>query len=139
MSDAARIRASDAERDQAAEAMREHYAAGRLTAEELSERLDAIYEARTVSELAHLRGERPGEPPAVAPRAPSGASTAWLICTAPPSARWPAAPSATGARRTSRASCPCASASRCSWTPTVSPRRRCSPTGTRTVSAPTGW
>ena len=67
MSDAARIRASDAERDQAAEAMREHYAAGRLTAEELSQRLDAIYEARTVSELAHLRRDLPDLP--LAPQA----------------------------------------------------------------------
>jgi uncharacterized protein DUF1707 len=66
MSDAGPMRASDAERDHAAEAMREHYAAGRLTAEELSERLDAIYQARTVSELAHLRRDLPELP--LAPR-----------------------------------------------------------------------
>jgi hypothetical protein len=67
MSDAAGIRASDAERDQAADAIREHYAAGRLTAEELSERLDAIYQARTVSQLAHLRRDLPELP--LAPQA----------------------------------------------------------------------
>jgi DUF1707 SHOCT-like domain len=49
------MRASDAEREQAAEALREHYTAGRLTSEELDERLDAVYKTTTVPELEHLR------------------------------------------------------------------------------------
>ena len=46
-------------------------------------------------------------------------------------------PSAIARRRASRASCRCASASRCCSTRARSPRRRCSPTGRRTGSAPT--
>ena len=40
-----RIRASDADRDRVASLLREHHAAGRLTAEEFNERLDKVYEA----------------------------------------------------------------------------------------------
>ena len=53
MSDA-EIRASDAEREHAAEGLREHFAAGRLHADELSERIDAVYNAKTVAELERL-------------------------------------------------------------------------------------
>jgi len=62
MSDSPGIRASDAEREQAAEALREHYTAGRLTSEELDERLDAVYKATTVAELDRLRGDLPDLP-----------------------------------------------------------------------------
>ena len=41
------LRLSDAERDQAAAALGEHYAQGRLTQEEHAERLDRIWAART--------------------------------------------------------------------------------------------
>jgi hypothetical protein len=41
------LRASDAERERVAASLREHCAAGRLTLEELSERLDEAYRART--------------------------------------------------------------------------------------------
>ena len=40
MASDARTRASDADRDRTAAALREHLAAGRLTAEEFDERLD---------------------------------------------------------------------------------------------------
>jgi len=60
--DASSIRASDAEREQAVEALREHYAAGRLSAEELGERLDAAYKASTVAELAQVRADLPELP-----------------------------------------------------------------------------
>ena len=40
-----RIRASDADRDRTAALLREHHAAGRLTAEEFNERLDKAYAA----------------------------------------------------------------------------------------------
>ena len=52
-------------RDQAAAEIREHYAAGRLTEDELHERLDAIYQARTQGELRELRRDLP----ALSPRA----------------------------------------------------------------------
>ena len=68
MSDAAGMRASDAEREQAADALREHYAAGRLTAEEFGERLDAVYAASTARELEQLRHDLPHLPPSPAAR-----------------------------------------------------------------------
>lgn len=70
MSDAPGMRASDAERELAAQALREHYAAGRLDEQELGERLDAVYRARTVQELEHLRRDLPQLPtPPAAQRA----------------------------------------------------------------------
>jgi uncharacterized protein DUF1707/2TM domain-containing protein len=46
------MRASDAERERAAAELRQHYAEGRLSSEELSERLDAAYAATTQGQLA---------------------------------------------------------------------------------------
>jgi hypothetical protein len=57
-----RIRASDADREQAAEALRDHFAAGRLSDDELSERLDGVYRASTMEELDRLRGDLPELP-----------------------------------------------------------------------------
>jgi hypothetical protein len=68
VSDPASIRASDAERERVAEALREHYAAGRLDAEELSERLDDAYRAKTVAELRRLSADLPALPPSPAAR-----------------------------------------------------------------------
>jgi hypothetical protein len=63
------LRASDSDRERAAADLREHYAAGRLTSAELSERLDAVYAATTVSALEELRADLPRPLPAVpAPR-----------------------------------------------------------------------
>jgi len=45
------IRASDADRDKAATLLREHHAAGRLTPEEFSERLDKVFAAKTVGDI----------------------------------------------------------------------------------------
>ena len=45
------IRASDVDRDRTASLLREHLAAGRLTPEEFSERLDRAFSARTVGEI----------------------------------------------------------------------------------------
>ncbi|MGN6188271.1 MAG: DUF1707 SHOCT-like domain-containing protein [Conexibacter sp.] len=53
------LRASDAERERAATLLRDHAAAGRLTPEELDERLDAAYAARTVGELTALAHDLP--------------------------------------------------------------------------------
>ena len=59
MTDDAQLRASDAQRDSAAAEIREHYAAGRLTDDEFTERLDAVYQARTQGELRELRRDLP--------------------------------------------------------------------------------
>lgn len=55
------LRASDAERERTATLLRDHAAAGRLTTEELGERLDAAYAARTVGELAALAHDLPAD------------------------------------------------------------------------------
>ena len=54
-----RIRASDADRDRVAALLREHHAAGRLTAEEFGERMDRALEARTLGELDELLADLP--------------------------------------------------------------------------------
>jgi hypothetical protein len=59
VSDSPDLRASDEQRDRAAAEIRDHYAAGRLTEDELNERLDAAYTARTQGELAELRRDLP--------------------------------------------------------------------------------
>ncbi len=55
-----RIRASDADRDRTAALLREHHAAGRLTADEFAERLDKAYAAKTLGELDELLSDLPG-------------------------------------------------------------------------------
>jgi hypothetical protein len=62
MSDPGEMRASDADRERAAEALREHFAAGRLGEEELGERIDAVYRASTVAELDRLHSDLPALP-----------------------------------------------------------------------------
>jgi hypothetical protein len=54
------IRVSDADRDRAASLLREHHAAGRLTAQEFSDRIDRAFEARTVGEIDGLLKDLPG-------------------------------------------------------------------------------
>jgi Domain of unknown function (DUF1707) len=66
VSDAPDIRASDADRERAATEIREHFAAGRLSADELSERMQAVYEAGTAGELGDLRADLPALPAAPA-------------------------------------------------------------------------
>ena len=57
------VRASDAERERAGELLRVHATAGRLTVDELEQRLERVYAARTGrelrAELADLPAERP--------------------------------------------------------------------------------
>ncbi|GHG79837.1 hypothetical protein GCM10018779_60940 [Streptomyces griseocarneus] len=54
------LRASDADRDRTAGILREALAEGRLTAEEHAERIDAVYGARTLGDLAPLVRDLPG-------------------------------------------------------------------------------
>jgi hypothetical protein len=54
-----RLRASDADRDRVAALLREHHAAGRLTADEFQERLVAAFSAKTMGELDELMADLP--------------------------------------------------------------------------------
>ena len=54
-----RIRASDADRDRVAVLLREHHAAGRLTAEEFHERMEQALDAKTLGELDQLLADLP--------------------------------------------------------------------------------
>ena len=61
------IRIGDAERDQAASALGDHFAAGRLNREELDERIDQAMRAKFTTDLRPLFADLPGAEPA-APR-----------------------------------------------------------------------
>ena len=63
-----RIRASDADRDHITARLREHFAAGRLTSDELDERISAALKAKTHGELRQLMTDLP-EPAPAAPNA----------------------------------------------------------------------
>ena len=56
------VRVGDAERDQAARALGEHFAAGRLDPGEYDERIDTVLAARTRGELVKVFGDLPGGP-----------------------------------------------------------------------------
>jgi len=55
-----RLRLSDADRDHAAALLRDHFAAGRLAAGELDERLAAILDSRTLGDLRRVLDDLPG-------------------------------------------------------------------------------
>jgi hypothetical protein len=74
--DKSRLRASDADRDRAASLINTAMAEGRLTADEHSERLDAIYSAKTHAELVPLLDDLPGHSAAVADIPDSSAAVA---------------------------------------------------------------
>lgn len=61
------VRIGDSEREQAAEALGDHYAAGRLDHDEYDERLNAVFEAQTWGELAPVFRDLPSPGP-MAPR-----------------------------------------------------------------------
>jgi hypothetical protein len=70
------LRLSDAERDEAARVLGEHYAQGRLTAEEHQERQDRLFAARTYADLPPIFHDLPGgsplhPAPAAPPRRPT--------------------------------------------------------------------
>ncbi|GHC92537.1 hypothetical protein GCM10007079_40860 [Nocardiopsis terrae] len=58
------IRASDADRDQVAERLRDALAEGRLSPVEHEERLDTLYRAKTIGELGPIISDLPGNTPA---------------------------------------------------------------------------
>jgi len=61
------IRASDADRDRVTARLQEHFAAGRLTRDELDERITAVLHAKTFGELRPALADLPE--PVPAPRA----------------------------------------------------------------------
>ncbi len=63
------VRIGDAERDATMALLREHFVAGRLTFDELTERIDATLTAKTQGHLEHLMADLP-RPPRVARAAP---------------------------------------------------------------------
>jgi Domain of unknown function (DUF1707) len=67
-----RIRISDAERDQVAARLREHFAEGRLTQDELDERITAVFSAKTYGDLRHVLADLPGPAPAPPGSQPPG-------------------------------------------------------------------
>src|ERR1700722_6813676 len=68
--DPASLRASDKDRESAAEVLREAAGEGRLSMAELDERLDAVYQAKTYAELEPILGDLPHQ--TIAPDAAAG-------------------------------------------------------------------
>ena len=66
----AEMRASDADRDAAADLLNAAFAEGRLTAEEHGQRLEAAYATRTWQQLHQLTADLPAPPGAAEPVAP---------------------------------------------------------------------
>ncbi|MFF8788952.1 DUF1707 domain-containing protein [Streptomyces sp. NPDC015125] len=69
------VLASDAERENMVERLREAAVEGRLTLEELAERSEAAYLARTRTELMSVGEDLPHVTPPAAPSGPAGART----------------------------------------------------------------
>jgi len=55
-----KVRVGDAEREAVAAALREHYAQGRLTGDDLDERLAAVFTARYADDLRRITDDLPG-------------------------------------------------------------------------------
>jgi len=70
-------RASDADREATADRLRVAAGEGRLTAEELEERLTHAYVAKTLGELATITADLPGPSPAVVRAAPPPELHSW--------------------------------------------------------------
>ena len=68
------LRAADDDRERAASEIREHFALGRLDADELSTRLGQAYAAQTERELEALRVDLPRLPPDAATRRTANAT-----------------------------------------------------------------
>ena len=71
------IRLSDSERDAAAADLGEHFAQGRLTADEHAERLEQVWSARTRGEIAPIFRDLPSPYAAAAAPVPSTGDRYW--------------------------------------------------------------
>jgi hypothetical protein len=73
-----RLRIGDAEREEAAHELGEHYALGRISTDEHTERLEQIWAARTEADLAPAFSDLPRQRTQAAPPPPtSGAGRPW--------------------------------------------------------------
>jgi Domain of unknown function (DUF1707) len=81
-----RIRVSDADRDRVAARLRDHFAEGRLTQDELDERLSAALNAKTFGDLRGLMTDLPEPAPVMPPAGPSPrtAPRPWAVRRHPP-------------------------------------------------------
>jgi hypothetical protein len=86
--DAARMRISDADRHQVSEVLRQAAGEGRIDLEELEERLEATYQAKTYADLVPITVDLPVQPahaeaavprPASAPAGPAYASSVAIM------------------------------------------------------------
>lgn len=81
------MRVSDADREAVTARLRDHYAEGRLTPDELDERVSAALGAKTFGDLRTLTTDLPGPapvPPRTAARPPWGALPPWRHRHRPP-------------------------------------------------------
>jgi hypothetical protein len=73
------LRTSDAERDRVAGELREHAAQGRLSVDELAERLERVYTTRTRGELGPLTADLPSTRRREAARADLRGHARWFL------------------------------------------------------------
>ena len=74
----ASLRASDADRERFVETLRQHHVEGRLTVDELVERTERAYAARTLGDLDALGTDLPPlQPPASEPAQPADPAAGW--------------------------------------------------------------
>lgn len=81
-----RIRVSDADRERVTARLREHYAEGRLTSEELEERISAALAAKTYGDLRRVMADLPDPspvPPHVRPAPPWAYRPGFVACRGP--------------------------------------------------------
>ncbi len=71
------LRVSDADREQVADRLREHFAEGRLTSEELDERVSAALSAKTVGQLRAVMTDLPQPEPAGTPGGTPAGQPPW--------------------------------------------------------------
>jgi hypothetical protein len=76
-----RIRISDADRERVTTRLRDHYAEGRLTLDELDERVTATLKAKTAGELRPIMADLPDLVPAPppAPQRPQPTAASWIV------------------------------------------------------------
>ena len=72
------LRASDDDRERAVASLRHHASVGRLTVDELDERIARAYAARWVRELEDLHADLPREPETAVAQPPTLARGPWL-------------------------------------------------------------
>jgi hypothetical protein len=90
------MRVGDAEREAAAAELREHYASGRLTLDELNERVDKAFAATTRGDLNALMTDLPSARPGWSSAGASGPSGSSALPPGAPGAGGPFGPSGGG-------------------------------------------